>query len=192
MEGSEGQPSPRVLTGHYALVSYIPGYLGAFLDKLRAELVPRCEAKAHVSVLPPRSLEAPEDQLVQELRRRTRRLQSFELTLGRVEMFSGTNVVYLSLEAGEPRIRELHAELRTGILDFAEPFQFHPHVTLAQEIPNGMATEVMELARKRWRECICHRAFSVDHLVFVRNHSPANWHTISEFKLGPITLPRIA
>ena len=40
----------------FALVIYIPGPLGKFLDDLRRELVPSYNPHAHVSVLPPRPL----------------------------------------------------------------------------------------------------------------------------------------
>src|SRR3974377_478668 len=40
----------------FALVIYVPDPLARFLDDLRRELVPHCNPRAHVSVLPPRPL----------------------------------------------------------------------------------------------------------------------------------------
>ena len=42
----------------YALISYLPEPLAGYLDSLRCELVPRCQARTHVTVLPPRPLAA--------------------------------------------------------------------------------------------------------------------------------------
>jgi hypothetical protein len=42
----------------FALVIYIPGPLGLYLDELRRDLVPDYDPHAHVSVLPPRTLAA--------------------------------------------------------------------------------------------------------------------------------------
>ena len=43
----------------YALVSYIPGALGEFLDRLREELVAGCDPHAHITALPPRPIAGP-------------------------------------------------------------------------------------------------------------------------------------
>ena len=42
----------------FALVVYIPDPLAGFLDDLRKELVANCLPRAHVTILPPRPLQA--------------------------------------------------------------------------------------------------------------------------------------
>ena len=54
--GVPSRPSLEERLNVFALVVYIPGPLGVFLDELRRELVPHYNPHAHVSVLPPRPL----------------------------------------------------------------------------------------------------------------------------------------
>jgi hypothetical protein len=49
-------PSSMDRINMFALVSYVPGRLGEFLDRLREELVTGCKAHSHVTLLPPRPL----------------------------------------------------------------------------------------------------------------------------------------
>ena len=51
----------------YALVSYVPGRLGAYLDRMRRELVSSCCAQSHITILPPRTIFAPESAVLRRL-----------------------------------------------------------------------------------------------------------------------------
>src|SRR5947209_13128514 len=86
----------------FALVIYIPGPLGQFLDDLRRELVPGCNPHAHVSVLPPRSLAVDWHIASEQVRSCARQWTPFDITLGRIERFSITDVIYIDLSAGAP------------------------------------------------------------------------------------------
>ncbi|HEX8985685.1 MAG TPA: hypothetical protein VF767_09645, partial [Bryobacteraceae bacterium] len=84
----------------FALVTYIPGELGAFLDELRRDLVPACMPRAHVTILPPRPLSAPKELAVEELDAEIRELASFEIEARSVDVFWKTSVIFLALGTG--------------------------------------------------------------------------------------------
>ncbi len=189
---SSGQPAGRDCTGHYALVNYIPDPLGAYLNELRAELVPGCQLRSHVTLLPPRVLTGPEDELIREMEARARHLHSFNITLGDIDLFAATGVIYLNLRLGQSELLELHARLSDGILAYEELYQFHPHITLAQEIPADRIQACMNHAHARWRSWSHERSFPVLNLTFVRNITPVRWDTLSEHVLQPARYLRTA
>jgi hypothetical protein len=160
---SEGEP-----INSFALVGYIPDPLGSFLDGLRIELVPGCTAQSHVTLLPPRPLASAHDAFVQ-LHQNLCNATPLELELGDIEIFPVTNVVYIAIRRGFQELKELHARLNEGCVAFQEPFNYHPHVTLAQEIPVCDLPAITDLARRRWRECGHPRQIVLDNLTFVQN-----------------------
>src|SRR5437899_11356154 len=83
----------------FALVIYIPDPLGRFLDDLRKELVPGCNPHAHVSVLPPRPLAVDWQVASEQVRQCAAARQPFDVTLGAMNMFPVTNVIYIDLAA---------------------------------------------------------------------------------------------
>jgi 2'-5' RNA ligase len=159
----------------FALVSYLPDPLGGFLDRLRAELVADCKAKAHVTLLPPRPLLSSADEAWRELVDGIHNFEPFRVELGRVEIFPVTQVLYLSINAGHAELKRLHQALNRGCLGFEEPFTYHPHVTLAQELEPYQVAEACELAAARWREFKYARSFTVDRLTFVQNTLENRW-----------------
>ena len=170
----------------YALVIYLPPPLGSFLDDLRLEMVPGCNPHAHVSVLPPRPLPlAPEDGIA-ESRRIVAGFPPFDIELGRIEVFPETEVIYISVEGGTEQLRQLHAALNQGALAFEEPFEYHPHVTLAQELEAGQAEPLLDLATRRWREFPGERTFRAERAVFVRNTHGRHWIDLAD---GPLQAP---
>src|SRR6185436_17790720 len=104
----DGQPA-RI--NCFALVSYLPEPLRAFLDKLRCDLVPECHAKAHVTILPPRPLAGTPAQAWGELRERVLEFPPFEIELGRVQIFQDNQVIYIALERGVRELRRMHDAL---------------------------------------------------------------------------------
>lgn len=153
----------------FALVAYLPSPLGAFLDRLRKELVCECRAQPHLTVLPPRPLLCPPEDAWKELTARLQEIPPFLVELGDVQVFPVTQVVYLSVIAGGAELKRLHTMLNTGRLAFEEPFEYHPHVTLAQDLEAGGVAASAEVARARWREFPQRRGFTVDRLTFVQN-----------------------
>jgi 2'-5' RNA ligase len=174
----------------YALVSYIPEPLGAFLNQLRCDLVPGCRLLSHVTLLPPRLLDAPEPRIVEELASYLAQVPAFELEVGEVEIFPVTEVVYLAIRHGRQQLAEIHRLLNQGALAFDEPFEYHPHVTLAQQMPGGAVGSALEQAAADWRRWTGSHRFAVENLTFVRNVNPERWETVSEHPLQQLSLLR--
>jgi len=176
-------------TTQFALVSYIPEPLGSFLSNLRTELVPHCHLQSHVTLLTPRPLANPTWALIDELRRETAQLDSFEVELGSLEVFPVTNVIYLSITRGRREIIEMHDRLAREMFAYKEPFPFHPHITLAQEIPEESITDVFTRACARWEAWPHPRSFRVEELVFVRNVNMRGWEDLSSHPLSTNSQP---
>lgn len=172
MECSNGE---RALINSFALVSYIPEPLAGFLDELRMELVEECRARAHVTVLPPRPLAAPAEDPWPGLERHLHDFQPFQVELGTVEIFPVTQVVYIEVIAGQVQLKQLHTALNAGPLAFEEPFEYHPHVTLAQDLEPSAVASIYEKAVARWKDCREERSFLVNRLTFVQNTLDNRW-----------------
>jgi len=170
----------------FALVIYIADPLGLFLDDLRRELAPDYNPHAHVSVLPPRPLPVDWPEASEQARSLAEGWTPFDVELTEIGIFPGTNVIYIEVGKGGAELKSLHGAMNTGPLGFDEPFPYHPHVTLAQEIPPAQVTEVYELARKRWREFRGGRTFRADRTTFVQSTLQNCWIDLAEYSLGAV------
>ncbi len=170
----------------YALVAYIPGPLGRFLDDLRRDLVPGCLPRAHVTILPPRTLPVSAEQAWSHVWDRIHEVPPFEVRLGEVRMFDTTSVIYLDLASGRPEFDHLHAALNLGPVGCAEIFEYHPHVTLAQDLSPEEAAVVRERAREAWTTWHGPRSFSAETVTFVQNTSDNRWMDLAELSLGAV------
>jgi 2'-5' RNA ligase len=168
----------------FALVIYIPGPLGQFLDDLRRELVPGCNPHAHVSLLPPRPLAVEWPVASDQVRDILSSWRPFEVELTGIEIFPVTNVIYLEVGRGAAELRHVHKAMNSGALAFQEPFAYHPHITLAQEIPLDKVAETNDLAHRLWREYGGPRSFPADEAAFVQNSLGNCWIDLAEFALG--------
>ncbi|MCU1233946.1 MAG: hypothetical protein JWP63_1913 [Candidatus Solibacter sp.] len=172
----------------FALVIYIPDPLGRFLDDLRKDLVPGCNPHAHVSVLPPRPLTVDWQLASEQVRQYASGRPPFDVTLGAVRMFPVTNVVYIELAKGADEFFQMHDAMNSGALQFAEPFVYHPHVTLAQEIPPGSVAEVYARAKKMWDQYTGPRTFRAERTAFVQNTLKNCWIDLAEAEFGAVTV----
>lgn len=170
----------------FALVIYIPDPLGRFLDELRLELAPDCRPHAHVSVLPPRPLFSPWQLVSEEARALAGEFPPFEIEAGEPAIFPSTQVIYLELARGAEELRQIHDALCRGPLKFAEPYPYHPHITLAQELPPGSLPRVWEESVRRWKEYTGPRSFRAEKAVFVQNTGQNRWVDLAEFALGAV------
>jgi len=132
-----------------AVVAYLPGPLGEFVDSLRGRLNPRfAHWQAHVSILPPRPLPAGPNQALAELREKCLLQEPFEAELSEVLTFWPANgVVYLSISTGSERLVALHELLNGGPLGWVEPYSYVPHVTIAQELDEAETRAALDVAR---------------------------------------------
>jgi len=168
----------------FALVIYIPGPLGEFLDDLRRQLVPGCNPHAHVSLLPPRPLAVDWTVASQQVRTILNGWTPFEIQLTGIEIFPVTDVIYIEVGLGSAELRQVHQAMNAGPLEFEEPFAYHPHITLAQELPRENVAETNELAHRLWREYTGPRTFPADHAAFVQNSLGNCWIDLAEYTLG--------
>lgn len=157
----------------FALVGYLPEPLGSFVNGLRRELDPSCLASAHVTILPPRPLACSPDAAWAELRNALQGEPPFPVELREVEVFPGSDVIYISIGTGFSELERLHGALNKGSLQFNEPWCYHPHVTLAQG--GGSVGAGLELAAKRWSHFKAPRHFRLDRLTFVQNTLEKGW-----------------
>jgi hypothetical protein len=168
----------------FALVIYIPDPLGRFLDELRRELVPQYNPRAHVSVLPPRPLGVDWRIASGELRASIEVWSPFDIELTRLSVFPVTDVLYLELGEGAAQLREMHRTMASRCLAFDEPFAYHPHVTLAQEIPHSNVAALRETAERRWQNYEGPRRFRAGTAVFVQSMLNKCWVDLAEYSLG--------
>ena len=167
----------------YGLVAYIDGKLGDFLLKLRQEIVPGCKLRSHVSILPPRPLAGSEAAATRFIKASGRHHAAFQVDLGRIEVFPATNVIYIALAAGVADLHAMHAQLNANALRCVEPYPYHPHITLAQELAAAERAGALQLCQARWKEYSGPRHFPVETLTFVQNTSTCGWLDLSEARL---------
>lgn len=170
--------------GVFAVVIYVPNPLGCFLDDLRRELVPHYNPHAHVSVLPPRPLSVGWQAASEQARALAESWAPFDVELTGLEIFPDTDVIYLEVGAGARELRGMHAAMNSRALEFDEPFPYHPHITLAQEVPHEAVGALRQLARRRWEEYQGARTFRAEQAVFVHNTQDNIWVDVAGYHLG--------
>jgi 2'-5' RNA ligase len=172
----------------FALVIYIPDPLGRFLDDLRRDLVPGCNPHAHVSVLPPRPLAVDWQVAGEQVRVCAGNWVPFDIVLQRLRIFPVTNVIYLELGEGVTEMFRIHAAMNSQALEFDEPFSYHPHITLAQEIPPGHVAAVSRRAQELWDGYTGPRSFRAERTALVQNTLGNCWVDLAEFSLGAVAV----
>ncbi|MCL5745823.1 MAG: 2'-5' RNA ligase family protein [Acidobacteria bacterium] len=168
---------------HFALVVYIPDLLGRFLDDLRLSLAPDCDPRAHISVLPPRPLAAPWREIAAGLADMAAEVAPFEIEATRIRVFAPTDVVYIDVGAGAGQLHRLHDAMGNGALAFSEPFSYHAHITVAQEIGAQRVAEVCRTAERAWRAYPGPRRFRAEKLMFVQLNPEGRWVDLAELAL---------
>jgi 2'-5' RNA ligase len=168
----------------FAVVSYIPGALGEFLDRLREEVVAGCNPHAHVTLLPPRPLTSDLQTCKSCIESRLDSFSPFPVEISGIEIFAVTNVVYADIGRGRKELLEIHKTLNRGNLYFDEPFEYHPHVTLAQGLDPMDVSAVFEIASRRWKESAPARSFMVETLTFVQNTAANRWIDLMAYELN--------
>lgn len=184
--GPDGPDGSKERINSYALVAYIPGDLARFLDDLRRELVPDYLPRAHVTILPPRPIDAGFDEAWEHIYGHLRDHPAFEVRTGGVEVFQSTGVVYTALASGKSELVHMHDALNHGPLQFNEPYRYHPHITLAQGLEQDEVQPVFEEAQARWTGYRGPRSFDVDTVTFVQNTIDNRWVDLAEVRLGPV------
>ena len=94
-------------------------------------------------------------------------------------------VVYLGIGEGHRNLVQMHAVLDVGPLKYEEPYPYHPHITLAQDLTHQQSIELSQVAGLRWSEFPHSKAFPVDSLVFVQNTTRKLWVDLARIQLAP-------
>jgi 2'-5' RNA ligase len=168
----------------FALVSYLTGPLAVFLDGLRHEIVPDAKARPHLTVLPPRPIPVSPDAAWREICEHLQEFEPLRVEFDDVAVFPGSQVIYIAVKTGAPELERMNRILNDGALAFLEPFAYHPHVTLAKDLPPGSIDESYQLACRRWREASVSREFVIDKLTFVQNTLENRWLDLDSVDLG--------
>jgi 2'-5' RNA ligase len=167
----------------FALVAYLPDPLGSFVNRVRRELAPGCRLRAHITILPPRQLACAAPIASRELQEAIAHVRSFRVEAEKIQVFPISDVVYLSIGAGLAELQELHARLNYGRCCASEAWSYHPHVTLAQDLPGDAVGRMREIAERRWREYSGPRDFTVDKLAFVQGNPERGWMDLEAYEL---------
>ncbi|HUS04719.1 MAG TPA: 2'-5' RNA ligase family protein, partial [Bryobacteraceae bacterium] len=117
-------PGSRDRINSFALVSYVPGRLGEYLDRLRRELVAGCTAHSHVTVLPPRPLSIGAEEAASVVRNNLEHFPTFSVEITGVRVFSKTDVIYIDIGSGRADVIQIHDSLNRNSLAFEEPYKF--------------------------------------------------------------------
>jgi 2'-5' RNA ligase len=170
----------------YALVAYIKGSAGEFVENLRRELHPDLpHLPAHLTLLPPRTLQISESSALHDLERVCGSEEPFEVVLGPVETFLPvTPTIYIRIDGASSRMCELHRRLNAGSLAFEEEWAYIPHLTIAKMSGEQPARSAFQIARQRWAEYSGSRRILLEKLTFVREDSQNCWVDLAPVLLG--------
>ncbi len=147
-EGTRYNFSQSMQNPRYALVAYVKGPVGEFVESLRRELHPDLpHFAAHLTLLPPRPLQGTENAALQVLAAICGRTEPFEVTLGGMDSFAPTTpTVYIRVAYGAMQMCELHEQLNTQALQFVEEWAYIPHLTIAKMPSEAAAEQALRIA----------------------------------------------
>ena len=170
----------------YAVVTYLPGSLAAFVNRLRRRFNPNpASGEPHVTILPPRPFSTPLGEPLEAIRKQCAEFQPFEVTLqGASTFWPVSGVVYLSLSRGFEQLAQLHDALNSGGLTRQEVHPYVPHVTIAQELNEAETQAVLAEVTREWlgyKEAI---SFRVESLFLVQQTPDIGWIDLACISLG--------
>ena len=170
----------------YALVAYVRGTTGEFVENLRRELHPALPyLAAHLTILPPRPCRALKTPRYRMLERICSQETPFQVNLGAMESFVPvTPTVYITVDGAARRMCELHRKLNTGALEYKEEWPYVPHLTIVKLSGEQPAREALLTARDRWNHFNGSRLISVEKLTFVREDEQHCWIDLAPVLLG--------
>jgi len=184
---SESTPDGNpVETGinEFALVIYVPGPLGPYLDRMRQRVAPWMPpGRSHVTILQPRPISKEPADVWSALFRRTALHRPFMIEPSGVDVFGGSGVIHLGIETGANELGRLHLDLNKGGVSHAEPYPFHPHITIAQGLEGVELERAVETCQRLWDDYEGPRSFRVQRFYFVQNTVFNLWMDLAEMDL---------
>jgi len=175
----------------YALVGYVKGPAGEFVENLRRELHPDLpHLAAHLTLLPPRLLHGTESEALQLLERICGEAEPFEVALGNVETFTPvTPTVYIRVSQAASRMCQLHDQLNTQTLECREEWPYVPHLTIAKMAAGHAVENAFHMASERWDRYTGSRRILLERLTFVREEVRQDGHNCW-LDVAPVPLGR--
>ena len=174
------------MEANYAVIAYIPGRLGQFIDEQRDRWNPDyAAALAHVTALTPRPLIFPPDELVDSLCKRCAHSEPFDVSVEGVGTFWPANgVVYLSIATGFDSLLDLHRMLNVSDLRYSEPYPFVPHITIAQDLDEARTQAVLAAVSREWSVYDGEKSFRVETLCLVQQGEAHAWLNVAAIPLS--------
>lgn len=172
-------------SSRYALVAYLHHPVGQFVENLRKELHPViAHMPAHLTILPPRELSGTEQAALQFLEEACSRVVPFDVEMGGVDTFLPTTpTVFIQVQRGAYRMRELHDQLCVHGLHCQEAWPYIPHLTILKTDLDQQARDAAVVAGERWAQFDGARNIHVDELMFVRETNGV-WQDVAPVPLG--------
>jgi 2'-5' RNA ligase len=95
-----------------------------------------------------------------------------------------TPTVYIRVADSAERLCELHKQLNTQALAFAEEWPYIPHLTIVKMATELAAKQALGIARDRWQRYSGSRRILLDRLTFVREDAQNCWVDLAPVPLG--------
>lgn len=150
------------------------------LDAYRADIGGRpAETPAHITLVPPTAVDPHDwDEVIAHLDGAAQAQPPFEVLLRGTGTFQPVApVVFIGVVAGISDCERLAAALRSGPLHSRARYPYHPHVTIAHDLPDT------GLSRAFADQAGFELGFRVGSFtLFVQQ--PVGWRAVREFRLG--------
>lgn len=159
----------------YAVVAYLEGDLGEFVEKFRSAISPdQSHLRPHITALSPRTIKISDAEAIRTFQKKE--FEPVAVELGDVCTFRPLSpTIYLDLRGGQRQLWDLHHKLGSPPLQGKPDWPYAPHVTLAKLDDFKDVARVFQHARDRWRDYQGARAFTISELVLVREETKGQW-----------------
>jgi 2'-5' RNA ligase len=158
----------------------VPQPYGGAIDEYRAAIGGRpAETPAHITLVPPTTIESARwDEVVAHVAATAADTAPFEVWLRGTGTFTPVSpVVFIGVVAGISSCERLAARLRSGPLHSVARYPYHPHVTIAHDLPDA------ELDRAFVEQADFEARFAVTSLTLYVQR-PDGWRAVDELTVG--------
>lgn len=136
---------------------------------------------AHITIVPPTDLPGVDvAEVLTHVKAAVADFVAFTVKLSGTGTFRPVSpVTFVEVAEGGPSCDLLQRAVRTGFLDRQLKYEYHPHVTVAQDLPEPALDEAQQTL-SGWA---CE--FVVDHLTVYLHHLDGVWRPESHVELAP-------
>lgn len=162
----------------------VPEPWGSQLQQARIDLGDHRAAHipTHITLLPPTPVPAPEvSALLAHLRRAAARQPAFDVVLRGTGTFRPvSDVVFVQVARGVASCERLESRVRGGPVRRDLVFPYHPHVTVAHDLPDA----VLDRAFEELADFTC--AFRADRMALYVHAGDQGWQLDTELALAGV------